>query len=182
MKKSLIAFLAASVVSVSAMAGSVSVELREGNLAKRANSTEWKVEAWDKVAGLDAGLELQEKQAEHRGAIKSAVSAKLGKSVEVASVKVMPYAEYGERFTVGNDFAFYGVGAKATIPVVQYVDLSAGFRHREATKNAALMNENRVNVGLNYALSKAYSAGVGVYKTYGTTKETTLGFSLARKF
>ena len=44
------------------------------------------------------------------------------------------------------------------------------------------MNENRVNAGLSYAATKTVSAGVGVYKTYGTTKEKTFAVALTRKF
>ena len=182
MKKSLIAFVAASLVSASAMAGSVTLELREGNLATGANSTEWKVEAWDKVANLDTGLELQSKQAEHQGTLKSAVSAKVGKSFAVSSVKVLPYAEYGERFTTGSDLTFYGLGAKASVSVYKNVGVSVGYRHRASRNYVRLFNENRVNAGVTYAVSKATSAGVAVYKTTGTSKETTLGVSLARNF
>ena len=183
MNKSLIAFVATSLVSVSAMAGSVAVEIREGNLAKTApDTTEWRVEAWDKVLGLDTGAELQVKQVEHQGALKSAVSAKVGKSFSVSKVSVLPYAEYGQRFTAGSDVGFYGVGAKASVALFDGVAVSAGYRHREAYNYVLLMNENRVNAGVSVNLSKKVAAGVGVYKTTGTTQETTFGVSLARNF
>lgn len=186
MKKTLITFVATTLVSASAMAGSIAVEVRQGNLIKgvnsAVNSTEWRVEAWDKVAGFDAGVELQSKQAQHRGAVDSAVSLKAGKSVEVVGVKVLPYAEYGTKFVPANDFNFYGVGVKASYKLVDRVNVNAGYRHRGALDTVHNMNENRVNVGASVDLTKAVSFGAGLYRTYGTSRDTTYGLSVARSF
>lgn len=182
-----IAALASVAVATPALAGTLTGEVRFGDVRGGAHtdSTEVKVEYWDNlVAGFVAGAELQAKQAQNAGAVDAKFSGKIGYGLpEVAGVHAVAYAELGETFKAGPAAGeFWGAGVKASRTVFGPVSVNAGYRHREGFKANDGLNEERLNAGLGYALTDATSLGATYYRTRGTANSDTVGLSVSHKF
>lgn len=190
MKKLLSAVLltAAAAMPMTAFANSLTAEVRLADpRANKADSTEFRVEAWKKAfGGLLVGAELQARQPENEGKLTSNVSVKAGTEVgEFVGFKPVVYAEVGQRLAdraAGGNIDFWGAGLKVKRPLAAGFTLNGGYRHREGFNNARL-NEDRVHAGLSYALSKRTEAGVTYYRTRsGGVDSDALGLGLTTKF
>lgn len=182
-----IAALASAAVAAPAYAGTVSGEVRFGDVRGGAHtdSTEIKVEYWDNlVAGFVAGAELQAKQASHQGAVDAKFSGKLGYNLpEVLGVKTVAYGELGESFVAGPRAGeFWGAGVKASRNVYGPIGVTAGYRHRQGFKSNDALNEERLNAGLTYAVTDTLGVGATYYRTRGTTNSDTIGLLLSKSF
>jgi len=196
MKYTLAALAAASLMSTAANAGTLTGEVRLGDLRSgKADTTEYRVEAWESVAGANLGAEIQVRQADGQGAVKSLISGKAGlNGPEVAGIKTAAYVELGEslsqkvsttvagRTTVtGGNNTFWGAAVKAERNLYGPVNVVVGYRHREGF-DAARMNEERLSGGVSVALNDATALGATYYRTRGTTNSETVGLGLTRKF
>lgn len=181
-----IAALASMAVATPALAGTLTGEVRLGDVRGGAHtdSTELKVEYWGTVHGnIVAGAELQAKQAQNAGAVDAKFSGKIGYGLpEVAGVHSVAYAELGESFKQGNNSEFWGLGLKASRDLVGPVSVNVGYRHRQGFERLDNINEERVHAGLGYAISEKTGAGVTYYRTRGTSNSDTIGISLSQKF
>lgn len=180
MKNLMVAALAAlSFTATAAHAGDVSLEARfaDPNKGSR-DSTEYRVQYDNEAFGgkLNYGVELQTKQATGAGAIKSAVSAKLGTKFNAPlGLTVTPRVEVGRALTVGKDFQFWGAQVAASRNVYGPVSAEVGYRHRAAFDGARVLNENRLNAGLVVAVSDRTALGVTYYRTRGTSPQDAIG-------
>lgn len=181
-----IAALATAAISTPALAGTLTGEVRFGDVRNgKADSTEYKVEYWDSVLGdtLKLGAELQSKQAENAGAIKSAVSVKAGLNGPAAfGVHTLAYGELGQAQKVGNNAEFWGLGIKASRDLVGPISINAGYRHREGFHGSDNLNEERLHAGLSLAVTDSTSVGATYYRTRGTTDSDAVGLSISKKF
>lgn len=176
--------LALLAISVPAYAGSVTGEIRFADPRGRtSDSTEYKVEYNDSIANLaNYGVELQTKQNENAGTPTSRISAKLGPRLpEIIGFKPAVYVEFGHALNTGNNFNFWGVGAKVSHSIYGPVSVSAGYRHREGFSSGN-MRENRLNAGINVELAKNWSTGVQYYRTRGSRDSDAVGISVTRNF
>jgi hypothetical protein len=171
MKNVLFAATAAAMLTgTAASAADVKLEARFADPRDgRADSTEYKVDYSDSFGKLVYGVELQTKQAENEGAVKSAVSAKVGTKVDAPlGFTLTPRAELGHAIREGGNFEFWGAEVKATRAVYGPVSAEVGYRHREGF-DAGTMNEERVHAGLELGLTKKQAVGSTYYRTRGTT-------------
>lgn len=148
----------------------------------RADSTEYRVEAWDTIGKVNVGAELQANQAAREGELQAAFSVKAGvDGPSYFGVQTAVYGELGGVLADGNNGEFWGAGVKLTRPIFGSVSVVAGYRHREGFANDYL-NEDRLNLGLSYAFSDKTSFGAGYYRTRGTFDNETVGVSVTRNF
>jgi hypothetical protein len=205
MFKTLLTASAALAVSTPAFAGPTLMgEVRIGDVREnRGDSTEYKVEFSDSVLNaLNYGLELQTKQAENAGDIKSLVSFKAGPVLQdFYGIHPAVYGEigtalgrtdnyrlfwgypapYGGIGTASDNYKFWGAGAKASYALVGPVSVSVGYRHREGISHESF-NEDRLNGGFSVAVTDNYVLGAQYYRTRGTTNSDAVGLSVTRKF
>lgn len=180
-----IAALAAATVATPALAGTLTGEVRFGDVRNgRADSTEYRVEYWDSAFSvLNLGAEVQAKQAGNAGALTSTVSVKAGVSgPEAFGIHSLAYGEVGQVQKAGNNGEFWGLGVKASRDLVGPVSVNAGYRHREGFHGADLINEERLHAGLGFAVTDSTSVGATYYRTRGTTNSDAAGVSLTKKF
>ena len=183
-----IAALATAAIATPALAGSITGEVRLGDVrGGKADSTEYRVEAWDSVRGVKIGAELQAKQGANSGALKGLLSAKAGlDGPSIAGVNSLAYVEVGEALTqkvgaAGGNHEFWGLGLKLKRDLIGPVALTAGYRHREGFA-AGDMNEERLHAGLAYNVNDKTALGATYYRTRGTTNSDAVGLGITRKF
>lgn len=184
-----IAALASAAIATPALAGtSVTGEVRLGDVrGGKADSTEYRVEAWDSVRGVKVGAELQAKQGANSGAVKGLLSAKAGlDGPSIAGVHSLAYVEAGKALTqkvgaAGGNHEFWGLGVKLHRDLIGPVALTAGYRHREGFA-AGDMNEERLHAGLALNVNDNTALGATYYRTRGTTNSDAVGLGITRKF
>lgn len=181
-----IAALATAAVAAPASAGTLAGEVRFSDVRNgQADSTEYKVEYWDSILNgtLNLGAELQTKQAENAGAVRSAVSLKAGLNGPAAlGIHTLAYGEVGQALRVGDNAQFWGLGIKGSRQLVGPVSVNAGYRHRQGFEGHDGFNEERLHAGLGLALTDNTSVGATYYRTRGTANSDAVGVSVTRKF
>lgn len=193
-----IAALASAAIATPALAGtSVTGEVRLGDVrGGKADSTEYRVEAWDSISGVKVGAELQAKQGANSGALKGLLSAKAGlEGPAIAGVHSLAYVEVGEALsqkvsttvagrttTTGGNHEFWGAGVKLKRDLIGPVALTAGYRHREGFDGKDAMNEERLHAGLALNVNDSTALGATYYRTRGTTNSDAVGLGITRKF
>ncbi len=185
MFKTLLTALTAIAVSTPAFASpTLSGEVRFGDPREnRADSTEYKVEFSDSMLdALNYGFELQTKQGENAGDVRSRVSFKAGPALkEFYGIRPTVYGEIGTALGRGNNYEFWGAGVKASYTLVGPVSVSVGYRHREGISYRGF-NEERLNGGFSIRATDNYSLGAQYYRTRGTSNGDAVGLSVTRKF
>ncbi len=191
MKKLLTVALLATAVALPGVAfadSSLTGEVRLSDpRGDRADSTEYRVEAWKKALGsVLVGAELQARQPENEGKLTSKVSVKAGTELsEFAGFKPVAYAEVGQHLAdqaSGGNFNFWGAGLKFSRPLAAGFTLNGGYRHREGFSDGNL-KEDRLHGGISYALTKKTNAGVTYYRTRsGGNDVDAIGVGLTTKF
>lgn len=184
MRMNVLALAAVAVLaSTSAFAGSVTGEYKMIDNATGSNADEFKLEYGDTVARfVNFGGEISTKQTEHQGGVGSKLSAKVGPALPtVLGFKPAVYVEAGRSLASGNDYNFYGAGAKVSHNIYGPVDVNVGYRYRKAV-NADDLVENRYNVGLSTKVADELSIGTNYYWTKGTSESEAVGLSLTRNF
>lgn len=179
-----IAALATAAVAAPASAGTLTGEVRFGDLATSgADSTEYRLEYWDSIGAVNVGAELQTKQAQDAGVLGSKISLKAGpKLPEVAGLQVNAYGEVGKNLAEGANFEFWGASVRANKQIIGPLSLNAGYRHRASFDGPSEFNENRLDAGLTYDVTDKLGVGVSYYRTTGTVRYDTIGASVTRKF
>lgn len=179
---------ASATLAVPATAGTLNGEVRiaDPRGGARADSNEFRVEAWDKVLGLNVGAELEARQPENEGKVTSKASIKTGLSLPAfAGFNTALVAEVGQNFgeaVAGGNFSFWGGAVNVSRPVVAGLTAHAGYRHREGFTSGNL-KEDRVHGGLSYALTQKDDVGVLYYRTRsGGNDFDAVGISFTRKF
>jgi opacity protein-like surface antigen len=179
-----VATLPATAFADSSLTGEVRFSDPRGG---RADSTEYRVEAWKKAFGsVLVGAELQARQPENEGKLTSKVSVKAGTELsEFAGFKPVAYTEVGQHLAdhvSGGNFNFWGAGLKVSRPLTAGLTLNAGYRHREGFSDGNL-KEDRLHGGISYALTKKTNAGVTYYRTRSGGNDTdAIGVGLTTKF
>ena len=184
-----IAALATAAIATPALAGTVTGEVRLGDVrGGKADSTEYRVEAWDSLYGVKVGAELQAKQGANSGAVKGLISAKAGlEGPAIAGVHSLAYAEVGHALTqkvgaAGGNHEFWGLGVKLKRDLIGPVALTAGYRHREAFEGTARLTENRLDAGLALDIGAGNTVGAKYYRTTGTTRADAVGLNVTHSF
>lgn len=179
---------ASATMAVPATAGTLTGEVRlaDPRGGTHTDSTEYRVEAWDKVFGLNVGAELQAKQPENGGKVSSKASVKTMFALpDVVGFKTALVAEVGQSRTesvAGGNFTFWGGAVNVSRPLVAGFTAHAGYRHREGF-NSGNLKEDRVHGGLSYELSKKDVLGVTYYRTRaGGNDADAVGIAFTRKF
>lgn len=180
------AFAATALSATAANAGTLNAEVRLGDVrgGQAPDSTEYRVQ-WDApiAYGFQYGAELQVKQGNNEGPINSLVSAKLGYELPtVLGFHALAYGEVGKNLKQGDNYEFWGAGAKVKRQVYGPVSVNAGYRHREAFTGTGRLTENRLNAGLGFALSDNNTVGVTYYRTTGTARTDQVGLGLTHTF
>lgn len=179
------AMAATALMTTQAHAGTLTAEVRGGDIRNNAvDSTEYRVQ-WDAplVSRFNYGFELQTRQKEDAGNLSSKVSVKLGYDLpEVAGFKTLAYGELGRSLSEGNNYEFWGAGFKTKRQIYGPVSVNLGYRHRQGFENGDGVNEERVNGGLSYAIDGNDSVGVTYYRTSGTTRNDQIGIGLTHSF
>ena len=187
MKYSLIALATASLFSTAANAGTLTGEIRFGDVRSAdtrsiPNSTGYRVEYWDTIGATKIGAELQTKQGENAGALGSKISVKAGPALpEVAGLQLAAYGEVGKNLSAGNNFEFWGAAVKARRSLVGPLSLNAGYRHREGFA-AGDINEERLHAGLGYDVTDKLALGATYYRTRGSVDSDAVGVGVTHKF
>lgn len=185
MFKTLLTASAALAVSTPAFAAPTLMgEVRVGDVRKNhSDSTEYKVEFSDSVLNsLNYGFELQTKQDENAGTVKSKVSFKAGPALpDFYGIHTVAYGEIGTALGRADNYEFWGAGAKASYNLGGPVSVSVGYRHREGISHGSF-NEERLNGGFSIAATENYTLGAQYYRTRGTTDSDAVGLSVTRKF
>ena len=186
MKNVLIAAAAVAALATPAYADTLQAEVRLGDVRNgtSTDNTEYRVQ-WDAglAYGFTYGAELQVKQGENEGHLGSKVSAKLGYELpEVLGFHALAYTEAGKNLDEGNNFVFWGAGAKASRKVYGPISLNVGYRHRQAFNDIDRLKEDRVNAGLGYALTEKDTIGVNYYRTTGSTRNDQIGVGVTHRF
>ena len=190
MMKTIFALTAAAVVIVStpAMAGTAGTITAEARFADVRNgatdSAEYDVQYNAPLNSfLTYGAEIQVKQAAHAGALDSKISAKVGPALpDVLGFHTLAYAEVGQALKQGDDYTFWGAGAKASRTVYGPVSATIGYRHREAFEATRRLDEDRLEGGLGYDIGSGNTVGVKYYRTSGTTRSDAVAVALNHSF
>lgn len=188
MKKLLLTLMmgAALVLPSAAMASSLTAEVRFADLRNNIDidSTEYKIEFNDTAFNnaVNYGFEASTKETDHNG-FSTKLSAKLGPSLpKVWGFTPKVYGEIGENLSSNRNFTFWGAGASVSHDIYGPVSMQVGYRHRQDLGSFVKMNEERVNVGLQYAFNDKNSVGVQYYRTSGTSRSDAIGVAYTRKF
>lgn len=189
MKKTILALaaVAMSAAAAPAYAGTLQGEVRFGDVrgGRAPDSTEYRVQ-WDAPVGtiLNYGVELQVKQGNNEGPLGSKVSAKLGPQLpEVLGFRTAAYGEFGRSLSQGDNYEFWGAGAKVSRNVYGPVSVNVGYRHREGFGSASRrLIENRLNGGLALDVGSGNSLDVSYYRTTGTTRTDQIGVGVTHRF
>lgn len=164
---------------------SITGEIRFADLRKNhPDSTEYKVEYNNSYAKtLLYGAELSVKQDSDQGAVGSKFSLKVGPVLpELKGFKPNIYAELGKNFKQNYNYEFWAAGAKLSHILFGPVSVSLGFRHRRAL-HSVLFRENRMNIGLTYAVSKEFEIGAQYYRSRsGGNNIDAVGILVTHKF
>ena len=192
-----IAALATAAISTPAFADTLTGEVRLGDVrGGKAESTEYRVEAWDSLYGVKVGAELQAKQGANSGALNGLLSAKAGlEGPALAGVHSFAYVELGQALSqevttrvgtrnvvTGGNHEFWGAGVKFKRDLIGPIALTAGYRHREGFADADSMNEERLHAGLALNVNDKTALGATYYRTRGTTDSDAVGLGITRKF
>lgn len=180
MYKTILAASAALLTATPALAGpTLDTEVRFADVREaRQDSTEYRLEFKDiAFGGLNYGFEVVTKQNDGAGPVNTRFSGKLGTTWNNVSV----YSELGESLNAGNNFTFWGLGAKASVPVHKNVSVILGYRHREGF-DTVNMNQERVNGGVSVVLNSNYSMAAQYYRTRGSSNTDAVGLGITRKF
>lgn len=174
-----------AIAATPAMAGTLNAEVRFADPREDArDSTEYRVQ-WDAplVNQFTYGIELQVRQKEDAGNLTSKLTGKVGYNLpEVLGFKTQAYGEIGKSLSNGNNFEYWGAGIKTKRDVYGPVSVNVGYRHRQGFNGVDGMNEERVNAGLGYAITKNDVVSVTYYRTSGTTRQDQIGVGLTHAF
>lgn len=181
-----IAALATAAITSPAYAGSLTGEVRLGDVRNgKADTTEYRVEAWNSLYGVKVGAEAQIRQGENSGPVKGLISAKAGLGVpSVAGFEGVGYVELGKALAqsnAGGNHEFWGLGLKLKRDLIGPVALTGGYRHREGFA-AGDMNEERLHAGLSLTVNDKTALGATYYRTRGTIDSDAVGLGITRKF
>jgi hypothetical protein len=183
---SLSAMALSAIVASPAMAGTLSAEVRFGDVrgGQAPDSTEYKVEYTAPLNSfLNYGVELATKQGDDEGPVGSKVSARVGPRLPtVLGFRTEAYGEIGENLRENNNFEFWGAGVKTRHQLYGPVSLSVGYRHREAFQATERMTENRLDAGLAFDIGSGNSVGAKYYRTTGTSRHDAVGVVLSHSF
>jgi hypothetical protein len=181
------ATVAVSLIATQACAGTITSELRFGNPSSTgANFTEYKLDSsvplpFDK--GFNLGSELTVKQSDNQGPVTGKLTGRLEYGLsDVVGFKPTIYGEYGNAFAAGHNFSFVGAGAKVSRPLVNNINVDAGFRRRQDVESNVDNVENRYNVGVSYDIMKDTTLGLEYYRINGTSTSNVIGIVTGRKF
>jgi len=161
---------------------SVTSEYKMIDNANGTDANEYKLEYNDTLSIVNFGGEITAKQTEHQGGVGSKMALKVGPALpEVLGFKPAVYVEAGRSLASGDDYNFYGAGAKVSHVIYGPISGNVGYRYRKAV-NADDLVENRVNAGLSAKIADELSIGSNFYYTRGTSESEAVGVSLIRNF
>lgn len=186
MKTFVMAAALAALTATPALAGSINAEARFGDVrgGRAPDSTEYKVDyAAPLNSFLNYGAELTVKQGSNEGPLSSKVAARVGPRLPtVLGFKSEAYGEIGQNLKQGDNFVFWGAGAKTSHKLYGPVSLTAGYRHREAFQAIGRLTENRLDAGLGLAISEGNTVGVKYYRTTGSVRSDAIGVGVTHSF
>jgi hypothetical protein len=185
--KSLFFSVAAAAILVAAtasVAGTLTGEVRIGDIDGNPGSTEYRVDYGDTYHNVVMyGGEITVKQNQNEGGLSSKIVGRVGPVLPVVlGFKPKVYGEFGESVSQGNNTEFWGTYAGVSHPVYGPVSVNVGYRHREGLRQDVSFNENRLSTGLTYNLGKSNTLGVEYYRTSGTTTSDVIGISASHSF
>ena len=157
-----IAAFAFAAITTPALAGTLSAE---GRTALAPNAAGVDLSASGLNAGpVTLGAEVQSVQASHNGAVVDLFSVNATKTfASVDGFTPQVGVEVGKSVSTAKDFGFWGLDAGVSHAVAGPVTASVGYRYRQGFADRKL-EENRLNAGLTYAVSKATSLGLNYYR------------------
>lgn len=187
LKNTLMAVSAATLfISSPAFADSITAEVRFSDVrgGNKPDSTEYKVEYSSKLNSfLNYGAELQVKQGNNEGALGSKVTGKLGPRLPtILGFHSEAYGEVGQNLKQGDNFMFWGAGAKTKHQLYGPLSVSLGYRHREAFEGTSRLTENRLDGGFGLDIGSGNTVGVKYYRTTGTARTDAIGVSMNHSF
>jgi len=157
-----IAAFALAAITTPALAGSLTAEYRSASNPTTAGA-DFSASVYD-LGPVSLGAEVQTVQPKHRGSVTDLFAVNTGtKLPSVAGFATTGAVEFGKSESVGNNFNFYGLKVGASRPLSGRVSAQVGYRYREGY-NGHKLEENRLNAGLSYAVTKATSVGVNYYR------------------
>lgn len=136
----------------------------------------------DLVGRFDYNLEGTVVYQDTTGDVATVVAAGVSTPVKAPfGVTVTPAVEVGGVLTGDDTFGFWGVEVNASRPLFGRFSGNVGLRHREGFDDAD-MNEDRVAVGVDYALTDKSSLGVVYYDVNGHVDAQVLGVVYKARF
>lgn len=178
--KQLIFGVILAAASTVASADSLSGEVRFFDVPSGSNATEYKVEYGTTLSGMNLSFEANSKQEQDEGRLTGKYSVKAGPALSpILGLTPSISAELGQSLSDGDNFAFVGYAVGLSRELFSDVTLNTGYRYRQELEGNR--DESRYNVGLSFAFSDDFSAGVQYYRTNADTDSNSVGIVLKRQ-
>ena len=181
-KTAIVAALAASLMASAAQAGSIKVEAE--NQLDRGDRNTVKIEAWEGIGNIGAGIEAKTYLAEGGQGAFTDLVGKVGYAMpEFAGFVPVVKAELGVTTGAANN-EFWGISGELQRKVTDKVTVGVGYRYRDSFKDGVTANEaKRAHASASYEFSKNYSLGATYYNYALTGKNIdSVAVALTKKF
>jgi outer membrane autotransporter protein len=177
MRKFVIATIVALAASTSAMAqtfGGVEYNYRDGWGEDKGVTQNGYTLTLGTFVAKDTAIDLKSvfRREDGTGDTTNRVETGLTQGFEIPGLVFKPYvrAAVGQQFVTGDDFSYYSVEPGVRMPLTNKLTGRVAYRYRNAFDNANQFETNTARLGLEYAINKNHSLGLGYDRIYGDSK------------
>lgn len=180
-----LATVALMTVTTPVLADTISAEIRFANVLNSDinGAPEYDVQYNLPItATFNTGAELEVNQNMANGTF-SLLSGRGGALLPVVlGFNTEVYGEVGTSLGAQDNFGFWGASVNTTRQIYGPVTGSLGYRYRGGFETVNDVNESRINVGLNYAVTDNTKVSATFYRTLGSIDMDSYGLGVVRSF
>lgn len=182
MKKIVLAI--AILTSVTAMAGSVSVEgTTAENVAGKQSVLGYSLSATETVSkNLDVGVGLSTSQAETTNAVGSRLELSLTPKINMGRINMAVKTAVGVKLSGAGSANFYSVEPNISVPVTSDLTLKMGYRFRSMIDQNLADTTRTARLGLSYGITKSDSLYVRYDAQRGDSENNSWNFGYTHNF
>ena len=182
--KKLLATAILGLASLSAMAGSATVEYSSVDGVNGAkNGTGYLVNFNDSITKtLDGGLQMTTAQTDGTNAVSTRVEASLTPKYDLGVVTAYVKGSVGLKLTTAGSTEFYSVEPGVIVPLGQGFSTRIGYRYRAAFDSGIADTTRTARVGVTYALTKKDAFTLRYDQQRGNSEQNSVNFAYTRSF
>jgi hypothetical protein len=182
--KKLLATAILGLASVTAMAGSASVEYSNIDGVNGAkNGTGYLINFNDSITKhLDGGFQMSTAQTDGTNAVSTRVEANLTPKYDLGKVTVYAKGTYGTKLSTAGTTDYYAIEPGVIVPVTGDISIKAGYRFRSAFDDKVADTTRTERLGVTYALTKKDAFTVRYDRQRGDSNQNSWNFAYTRGF